>query len=169
MSINYNKHFSFPNTCDCLSKNRPSSQHKLKYFFLSSLSIAIITPCIGSPHLIGLLFSGQLLTLCKCGFDTMAPVERTKWMTSTLDHTLNHRPVSIVSDDQQLLWTALVTVSLLWSYSGHFLQAFATSHPTPPLSASHHPSTPLATLAQNWCPPSKKQSEMASNQADNKF
>ena len=26
-------------------------------------------------------FAGQLLTVCKCGFDTMAPVERTKWMT----------------------------------------------------------------------------------------
>ena len=38
--------------------------------------------------------------------------------------------VSIVSHDQ--LWTALGTVSSLWSYSGHFSQAFATSHPRPP-------------------------------------
>ena len=37
------------------------------------------------------------------------------------------------------------------------LLAFATSHPPP--SAYRLP-TPLATLAQNWCPPQKR-SEMA--------
>ena len=46
-----------------------------------------------------------------------------------------------------------------------FLQTFATSHPTP----RPWPPTPLATLAQNWCAPSKRRSEMASNQAGNKF
>ena len=56
-----------------------------------------------------------------------------------------------MSHDQ--LWTALVTVSSLWNYTGHFLQAFATSHPTP------HPQPPtLAKLAQNWCAPSKPSS-----------
>ena len=33
---------------------------------------------IQSPFLISLLFSGQLLTVCKCGFDVMAPVEHTE-------------------------------------------------------------------------------------------
>ena len=47
-----------------------------------------------------------------------------------------------------------------------FLQAFATSHPPP---SAFHPPTPLATLAQNWHAPSKKRSEIASNQAGNKF
>ena len=56
--------------------------------------------------------------------------------------------VSIVSHVQ--LWTALVTVSSLWSYSGHFSQAVATSHPTP---RPRPPTPPLATLAQNWCAP----------------
>ena len=42
------------------------------------------------PFLISLLFSRQLLTVCKCGFDMMAPVERTKWMKSTWDCTLGH-------------------------------------------------------------------------------
>ena len=49
--------------------------------------------------------------------------------------------VSILSHDQ--LWIALVTMSLLCTLYT-FLQAFATSHPTP-----------LATLAQNWCTPLK--------------
>ena len=75
----------------------------------------------------------------------------------------------IVSHDQ--LWTALVAVSSLWSYSGHFSQAFATSRPTPrprpptppprPRPPTHPPPTPLAKLSQNWCAPSKKRSEMA--------
>ena len=60
-------------------------------------SIAIIKPCNRPPCLIGLLFSGQLSTLCKCGLDTMAPVERTKWMTSTWDRTLGHGCVHCVS------------------------------------------------------------------------
>ena len=52
------------------------------------------------------------------------------------------------------LWTALVTVSLLWSYSGHLFTSFCHLPSHPPPSASC-PLIPLATLAQNWCTPSK--------------
>ena len=50
-------------------------------------SIDIITLCIKSPNC---FFSGQLLTLCKCGIDMMVPVECTKWTTSTWYCTLYH-------------------------------------------------------------------------------
>ena len=66
----------------------------------------------------GLLFPGQLLTVCKCGFDTMAPVECTKWMTSTWDCTLGHSCAYWASPLTK--WTTLVSVSSLWSFSGQF-------------------------------------------------
>ena len=75
----------------------------------------------------------------------MAPVERIKWMTSTRDCTLGHGCVHWAS--RLTIWTALVSMSSLWSFSGQFSLAVSTSHPislpTPP------------TLAQNWCAPSK--------------
>ena len=42
-----------------------------------------------------------------------------------------------------------------------FSQAVATSLPTPPPTTSRPPTHPLSTLAQNWCTPSKKRSEIA--------
>ena len=87
----------------------------------------------------------------------MVPVERTKCMTSTWDCTLDHGCVHCVSlptmdcSGDRMCLRCGATLDT-------FSQAFATSHPTP-----------LATLAQNWCAPSKKPSEMVSNQAGNKF
>ena len=42
-----------------------------------------------------------------------------------------------------------------------FSQAVATSLPAPPPTSSRPPAHPLSTLAQNWCTPSKKRSEIA--------
>ena len=85
----------------------------------------------------------------------MAPVERTKWMTSAWDRTLDHACVHCVSrSTMDCSGDCLHCGATLDTFS----QAFATSHPTP-----------LATLAQNWCAPSKKRSEMASNQVSNKY
>ena len=98
-------------------------------------NIASIILCIWCPFLIGLLVSGQLLTVCKCGFDMMAPVEHTKWMTSTWDCTFGHGCVYWAS--RLTKWTALVSVSSLWSFSGQFfLTAVAASLPTPPPTPS---------------------------------
>ena len=85
-----------------------------------------------------LLFSGQLLTVCKCGFDTMAPVERTKWMKSTWDCTLSHGCV---------YWASGLTKNgLLWCpclHCGASLDSFSTavaiSLPTPPPLPLAHP------------------------------
>ena len=88
--------------------------------------------------------------MCKCGFDMMAPVERTKWMTSTWDCTLGHGCVHWAL--RLTKWTALVSVSSLWSFSGQFFTV-ATSLPT--LASATRPATPSAMLAQNWCAPSK--------------
>ena len=110
--------------CDCLYNNWPSSHHKL--FFL--------------PSLISLLFSGQLLTLCKCGIDTMAPVEHTKWMASTWGCTLNHSCVHWAS--QSAIDCSIVcvfTVELLWTVFDKLLP--------PPTLPAH--TTPLV------CPPPK--------------
>ena len=78
--------------CDCLSNNRPSLYHKLNIF--SVQLAAIFNSYHYTMHLTPILdwsaFLRAALTLCKCGFDTMAPVERTKWMTSTWDSTLHH-------------------------------------------------------------------------------
>ena len=63
-------HHLYQYICDFLSKNRPSSHHKLKYFF-----------------------SVQLVAILNCYHYTMhsmAPVERTERMTSTWDRTLDH-------------------------------------------------------------------------------
>ena len=86
----------------------------------------------------------------KCGFDMMVPVECTKRMTSTWDHTRLY-PMCLMANYGLLWWLCLCCGV---RYSRHFSQAFATSHPTPVPSASCPP-TPLATLAQNWCAPSK--------------
>ena len=93
--------------------------------------------CIWCPFLIGLLYSGQLLTVCKCGFDTMAPVERTKWMTSTWDCTLGHGCVHW--DSRLTKWTALVSVSSLWSFSGQFFTSCCHLPPHPPPQPPTHP------------------------------
>ena len=93
--------------------------------------------------MIGLFFSGQLLTVCKCGFDTVAPVERTKWMTSTWDCTLGRSCVYWASPLTK--WTALVSVSSLWSSSGQFLNSCCHLPPHPPAPASHPP-----TLSIRW-------------------
>ena len=110
--------------CDCLCEHQPGSHHKL-IFFSPACSyvrrIASITLCISCPFFTGLIFSGQLLTVCKCGFDTMAPVERTKWMTHiNLGLYLGHGCVYWAL--RLTKWTALVSVSSLWSFSGQFFQ-----------------------------------------------
>ena len=62
----------------------------------------------------------------------MMPVERTKRMTSTWDYILSHGCVHWAS--RLTKWIALVSVSSLWSFSGQFLTAVATSLLTlPPL------------------------------------
>ena len=106
-------------------------------------------------------FLGQLLTVCICGFDKMAPVECTKWMTSTWDCTLGHATWDctlghgcVYWASRTTKWTDLVSVSTLWSFSGQFSQAVATSLPTP--HPCLPPTHPFKTLAQNWCAPSKK-------------
>ena len=81
----------------------------------------------------------------------MAPVERTKWMTSTWDCTLGHGCVYWASPLAK--WTALVSVPSLWSFSGQFLNSCCHLPPQPPsLPPAHHP---LNTLAQNWRAPPK--------------
>ena len=85
-------------------------------------------------------FSGQFLTVCKCGFDTMVPVERTKWMTSTWDCTLGHGCVYWAS--RLTKWTALVSVSSLWSFSGQFFNSCCHLPPHPP------PLPPIRPLPQ---------------------
>ena len=103
-------------------------------------------------------FLRAVLTLCKYGIDTMAPVERTKWMASTWDCTLDHSCVH---------WASRPTMDLLWCPYLHcgasldsISQAFATSHSTPltsrPRILTSCPPIPFTTLAQNWCSPSKK-------------
>ena len=88
----------------------------------------------------------------------MAPVERTKWMTSAWDRTLDHSCVHCVSrPTMDCSGDSVFTVEALWTLFHKLLPP-----PTPPPSASRPP-TPLATLAQNWCAPSKKRSEMALN------
>ena len=85
----------------------------------------------------------------------MVPVERTKWMTSAWDRTLDHACVHCVSrPTMDCSGDRVFTVELLWTLF-HRLAS--------------RPPTPLATLAQNWCAPSKKRSEMASNQVSNKY
>ena len=115
-------------------KTQPSSHHKLTIYFSPACrrlcTIASITLCIRCPFLIGLPFSGQLLTVCKCGFDMMTPVERTKWMTSTWDCTLSHGCVYWAS--RLTKWTALVSVSSLWSFSGKFFNSCCHLPPHPP-------------------------------------
>ena len=140
-SVSFNDSFEqdlYPNAnCDCLCKNRPSSHHKLKSFFVSSLqlySIAIITLHIQSPFLISLLFSGLLLTVCKCGFDTMVPVERAKWMTSAWDCTLGYGCVHWTSrPTMDCSGVHLFTVELLWTVFHKLL---------PPPSPPPHPHPP---------------------------
>ena len=81
-------------------------------------------------------FLMELLTVCKCGFDTEAPVEHTKWMTLTWDCTLGHGCVHWAS--RPTIWTALVSVSSLWSFSGQFLTCCCH---LPPQSPAHTPFT----------------------------
>ena len=145
--------------CDYLCENQPSLHHKIN-FFQSSLklyTIASITMCIWCPFLIGLLFSGRLLTVCKCGFDTMAPVERTKWMTSTWDCILDHGCVHWVS--WLTKWTALVSMSSLWSFSGQFLNSCCHLPPHPPPAS--RPPTPSILWPKIGVYPQKKRPEMA--------
>ena len=89
------------------------------------------------PILDCLPLSGQLLTVCKCGFDTMASVEHTKWMTSTWHCTLGHGCVYWASPLAK--WTALVSVSSLWSFSGQFFNSCCHLPPHPPAPASRSP------------------------------
>ena len=83
-------------------------------------------------------FLRAALTVCKCGFDTMAPVECTKWMISTWDCTLGHGCVYWAS--RLTKWTALVSVSSLWSFSGQFFPSCCHLPPhAPPLPPAHPP------------------------------
>ena len=66
--------------------------------------------------------------------------------------------VSIGPHDQP--WTAPVSISLLWSFSGQFFTGCCHLPPHPPAHILP-PTHPLSTLAQNWCTPSKKRSEIA--------
>ena len=93
----------------------------------------------------------------------MAPVERTKWMTSAWDRTLDHGCVHCVSrPTMDCSGDCVFTVELLWTLFYKLLPP-----PTPP--PRPRPPTPVATLAQNWCAPSKKRSKMALNQVSNKY
>ena len=67
----------------------------------------------------------------------MAPVKRTKWMTSTWDSTLGNSCVHWAS--RPTIWIALVYVSLLWSFSGQFFTCCChfPPHPHPYLSPTH--------------------------------
>ena len=85
----------------------------------------------------------------------MAHVERTKWMTSTWDCTLSHdcvhwfsRPTISVNCSG----VCFFTVELLWTVF-HLLLPPPTPPPCP--APTSFPPTPSATLAQNWCTPSK--------------
>ena len=95
----------------------------------------------------------------------MAPVERTKWMTSAWDRTIDHACVHCVSrPTMDCSGDRVFTVELLWTL---FHKLLPPPTPTPALGLPPaHPPTPLATLAQNWCAPP---SEMASNQVSNKY
>ena len=59
----------------------------------------------------------------------MAHVERTKWMTSAWDCTLGHGCVYWAS--QLTKWTALGSMSSLWSSSGQFLNSCCHLPPRP--------------------------------------
>ena len=86
------------------------------------------------PFLISLLFSGLLLTVCKCGFDTMAPVERAKWMTSAWDCTLGYGCVHWTSrPTMDCSGVHLFTMELLWTVFHKLL---------PPPSPPPHPQPP---------------------------
>ena len=99
-----------------------------------------------SPFLISLLFSGLLLTVCKCGFDTMVPVERAKWMTSAWDCTLGYGCVHWTSrPTMDCSGVHLFTVELLWSFSGQFFTSCCHLPPHPPthiLPPTHPPTHP---------------------------
>ena len=86
----------------------------------------------------------------KCGFNSMAPVEHTKWMASTWDCTLGHDCIHWASQlTMDCSGVHFFTVELLWTAFHKLLPP-----PTPPLCPYCLP-TLLATLAQNWCAPSK--------------
>ena len=124
---------------------------KLMYYFFCqaysyNYSIAIITLCIQSSQLIGLLFSGKLLTLCKCGIYTMVPVECTKWMASrdsTLDHSCVHLASHLTVD---CFGVHVFTVELLWTLFDKLLPLS-----TPPPTLTSHSPAPLAMLEQGAC------------------
>ena len=112
--------------------------------------MTIITLSIQFSYLINQLFSRQLLTLCKCGIDTMVPVEHAKWMTLTWGYTLEHSFVLSLMTNYGLLWCPrMFTEELLWTVFDYVV--VATSYPPAPLRLS----TLLAMQAQNWCTPPK--------------
>ena len=81
--------------------------------------------------------SGQLLTLCKCGIDTIAPMECTKWMASTWDCTLDHGGVHWASQLTMDCSSVLVfTLELPWIV---FDKLLPPPSPPPPLCPTHPP------------------------------
>ena len=65
----------------------------------------------------------------------MAPLECTKWMTSTWDCTFGHGCVHWAS--QLTIWTALLSVSSLWSFSGQFFTCCCHLPPHLPFTHPH--------------------------------
>ena len=131
-----------------VSNNWSSFHHQLKYF--STQLVAIFNSyhytvtSIQSQHYISLLFPRQLLTLCKCGLDTMAPVECIKWVASTWYCTLIHACVRwaprLTMDCSGI---RVFTVELLWTIFYKLMPP-----PTPPSILTFCPPSPLATLAK---------------------
>ena len=113
--------------CDCLSNNQPSSHHKLKHF--SEQLVATFNSYHYTVHpvpiLKSLIFSGQLLTLCKYETDTIVPVECTKWMASTWNCTLDHRCVP-------LIWASRLTMASMSSLQSFFGEFFTSCCHLPP-------------------------------------
>ena len=96
----------------------------------------------------------------------MAPVERTKWMTSAWDRTLDHACVHRVSrPTMDCSGDRVFTVELLWTLFHKLLPP-----PTPPPPAlGLPPAHPLSYTGPKLVRTFKKRSEMASNQVSNKY
>ena len=77
-----------------------------------------------SQYLIGLLFSAQLFTLCKCSTDNMVSVDHTKWMLSaSWDFTIDHGDVYWASRlPVDCSGVRVFTIKRLWTVLYNFQQ-----------------------------------------------
>ena len=75
--------------CDCLCKNQPCScSHAQKFKFIFGPAYGYSHPDSSGP-----VFCGEDLQPCKIMTDTLAPMERTNWVLSAWNSTLDRNDV----------------------------------------------------------------------------